>query len=247
MPCVGAGGRQAAGEPDHRALGRGVRGVVRQPEDPGRRGHHDAAVALLDHVRPRGAGGVERPADVDREVPRQVVLVDVGHARPAHDAGVVHQDVDAAELLDRGVDERLRALRRGHVAGVGDRRRRRRRRSRRRPRRAGPASAPSRPSSAPRSLTTTLAPALGEQARVGPTDAAPGAGDDRDAPVEAVLAHGSSAPLRPAPGPRTPADRPACRRPWPCARRRGRRPSATPAAPGCRGTCPRRGGSRCPT
>ena len=50
---------------------------------------------------------------------------------------------------------------------------------------AGPASAPSPSIEPPRSLTTTLAPALGEQQRVGPADAASRAGDDRDAPVEA--------------------------------------------------------------
>ena len=116
------------------------------------------------------------------EVLREIVGVDFGQARPADDAGVVDQDVDAPELLDRGVDERLRAGRRGDVVRVGDRdaaggddlggdgrppvRRRRRR----------PAIEP------PRSLTTTRAPRVGEQERVGPADPAPRAGDDRDAP-----------------------------------------------------------------
>ena len=103
--------------------------------------------------------------------------------------GVVDQDVDASELLDRGVDERL--ARRPVVdtslvsaiatppaatisAATVD---------------AGPASAPTPCIEPPRSLTTTRAPRAGEQARVGAADAASRAGDDRDAPVEAELAH----------------------------------------------------------
>ena len=85
-----------------------------------------------------------------------------------------------------------------------------------------------------------------EQARVGAADAAPRAGDDRDAPVEAVLAQtvlvqaatGASKPEEPAEG----------------AAEDGRALVVGDAgellsrsAPGCRGTCPRRAGSRCPT
>ena len=152
---------------------------------------HDAAVVLLDHVRPRGAGGVERAADVHGEVLREIVGVDVGHARPADDAGVVDQDVDAPELLDRA-RRRAPARRRRSAtslvsaiatppaatisAATVD---------------AGPASAPTPCIEPPRSLTTTRAPRVGEQAGVGAADPAARAGDDRDAPVEAVLAHAS--------------------------------------------------------
>ena len=41
-----------------------------------------AAVALLDHVRPGGAGGVERAADVHGEVALEVVGVDLREGRP---------------------------------------------------------------------------------------------------------------------------------------------------------------------
>ena len=80
-----------------------------------------------------------------------------GRPGPPHDPGVVDQDVEPPELLDRGVDERSAAVRCRHVAGVGDGRS---------PAAAisaatadaGPASAPSPSIEPPRSLTTTRAP-----------------------------------------------------------------------------------------
>ncbi len=52
---------------------------------------------------------LNEPRDVHGEVALEVVGVGLREARPPDDAGVVDQDVDASELLDRGVDERLRA------------------------------------------------------------------------------------------------------------------------------------------
>ena len=119
----------------------------------------------------------------------QVVQVGVREPRPLDDAGVVDEDVEAPEPLDRRGDQRLRALGRGDVVLVGAC--------------AVPPAAsisaatvaatePSAPTPCmepPRSLTTTLAPALRQKQRVGPTDAASGAGDDRDASFEAVRVH----------------------------------------------------------
>ena len=133
--------------------------------------------------------GVERAAHVHGEVLREIVGVGFREARPADDAGVVDQDVDAPELLDRVVDERLRARRRSRRRWCRRSRRRPRRRSRPRPSTRA-RRRPRRPRiEPPRSLTTTRAPALGEQECVGPADAASRAGDDRDASLEAVLAH----------------------------------------------------------
>ncbi len=184
----GAGGREAARESDDGRLGGGVGEVVGQSEDPRGRRHDDAAVALFDHVRPCGAGGVERPADVHGEVPREVVGVGFRKARPSDDAGVVDQDVEASELLDRRVDERLCAGRRGHVAAVGDRDA------------AGGddlggdggrrfgvrADALHR---AAEVVDDDAGAPVGEQERMGPADPASRARDDRDAPLEAVLVH----------------------------------------------------------
>ena len=50
---------------------------------------------------------LNEPRDVHGEVRGEIVGVGFGKARPADDAGVVDQDVDASELRDRGVDERL--------------------------------------------------------------------------------------------------------------------------------------------
>ena len=108
MPCVGAGGGEAARQPDDAALGGGVGEVVGSPSSPVDVVMHDAAVALLDDVRPRGAGGVERAADVHGEVPRRGPRASTS-GKPAHRMipALLTSDVDAPELLDRRVDERL--------------------------------------------------------------------------------------------------------------------------------------------
>ena len=84
----------------------------------GRRGHDDAAVAGVAHVRPRGVGDAERAEHVDLvdEVP-----VGLRHLRErdvAEDAGVVDDDVDLAERVDRGLDDLVAVLDR---VVVGDR------------------------------------------------------------------------------------------------------------------------------
>ena len=82
MPWAAPAVVRLRGEPDHRRLGGGVREVVGQAEHPRRSRHDDSAVALFDHVGPRGAGGVERPGDVHGEVPREVVSVGVRESPP---------------------------------------------------------------------------------------------------------------------------------------------------------------------
>jgi hypothetical protein len=118
----------------------------------------------------------------------EVLEVGFGQAGPPDDAGVVDHDVDAPELLDRGVDEGLGALDRGHVAAVGD------------GRTAGGDDLGGDGGRRSDVLTDAAHRAaevvdhdarapVGEQQRMGAADAAPRAGDDRDAPVEAVLVH----------------------------------------------------------
>ena len=118
----------------------------------------------------------------DHRVPLGLVHVDEHPV--AEDPGVVDEDVELAEPLDRVLDEPTGALEVGDVLAVGDRLARRAPRSRRRRRGQGIASAPSPSSDAPRSLTTMLAPSLRERERVLAADPAPGAGDDRDLAVE---------------------------------------------------------------
>ncbi len=183
-----SGGRETASESDDRRLRRGVGEVVGQPEDPGRGRHDDAAVALFDEVGPRCARRVERSADVHGEMPREVVGVGLGEPRPPDDAGVVDQDVEASEALDRRVHERLGAGLGGDVAAVGDR---------------DPAGGddlvddiggrcgvgPDTLHRAAEVVDDDAGPSVGEEARVGPADPAPRSRDDGDAPVEPVRLH----------------------------------------------------------
>ena len=123
-----------------------------------------------------------------REVPREVVRVGLGKACPCDDARVVDQDVEAPELLDRRIDERLRAGNRGHVARVGDGR---------------SASGDDLGSGAGRwfgvrsnaldratqVVDDDAGAPVGEQECMGATDAASRARDHRDAALESVLVH----------------------------------------------------------
>ena len=117
---------------------------------------------------------------------RDQVPVFLGHVE-AHawpgDAGVVHQDVETPEVVERGGDQPAPGLPLGDVTGVGDRVTAR-----------GPdllghdlrgsASPPSPTSEPPKSLTTTPR-ALGREAvRLGPPDAPSAAGDDGHFAVE---------------------------------------------------------------
>ena len=117
----GSCGREAARQADDGSLGGGVGEIGGESEHPSGSGHDDTAVALFDHVRPCRAGGVERAADMHVEVSREVVRVGLRKAGPSDDAGIVDHDVEAPELLDRRIDERLCAGSVGHVAVVGDR------------------------------------------------------------------------------------------------------------------------------
>ncbi len=132
---------------------------------------------------------LNEPRDVHGEVPREIVRVGFGKARPSDDAGVVDQDVDASELLDR----RIRRAP-GHLSPS---RRRCCRRSRLRPRPtisaatvdAGLGVGSDARHRAAEVVDDDARAPLGEQECMGPADTASRTRDDRDAPLEAVLVH----------------------------------------------------------
>ena len=142
------------------------------PACPATRHHvHDHAVLALEHLRQHRLRAVERAVEVraDHHVPRlrrQFAQRAVLEVR----AGVVHQDIDAAERLrsrSRSAPGTAPALR--HVGRDGAKRRRRRSSS----------SATASSLAASRPAITTFAPP-GGTARRSPADARPAAGDDRD-------------------------------------------------------------------
>src|SRR5262249_8550206 len=69
-----------------------------------RRDVDDAAGATLDHVLDGGLRQVERAGQVDRDDLLPVVVGHLGHGPVDGDAGVVHQDVQPAVLLDDVAD-----------------------------------------------------------------------------------------------------------------------------------------------
>ncbi|MCY1427281.1 hypothetical protein D9M71_431210 [compost metagenome] len=110
---------QRVGKTDQARLGSGIVALAKVAEDTGTGGgHDDAAVALVAHDRPYRVSQAERAFDVD--VLDQVPLL-FGHLVErgvAQDAGVVDEDIDGAECLQRGGDDLL-AL--GHRMMVGNR------------------------------------------------------------------------------------------------------------------------------
>jgi len=86
------------------------------------RGHvHHRARFLLAEMSRDGARHVERAVEMHVD---DVVPVRPTHAMKdavAQDAGVVHQDVDAAELVDGGLHDRFGVLRLGDRERRGDR------------------------------------------------------------------------------------------------------------------------------
>ena len=83
MSCAAPAVVEAAREPDDAAPWPWrTRGSSGSPNIPDGGGHDDAAVVLLDHVRPRGAGGVERSADMHGEVALEVVGVGLRESPP---------------------------------------------------------------------------------------------------------------------------------------------------------------------
>ena len=173
--------RDAARQPDDAHLRRHVVGLAEIADQARRRGHVDhRAGVLLAEMRRAGAAHGERAVQMHHD--------DVGPVRPAHaveylvaqDAGVVDQDVDAAEGVERGLARSCRrsaARRSTSVEAMAW------------PPAflissttccAGPASPPEPSSAAPTSLTRTLAPSSAISMRDGAADAAARAGDDGD-------------------------------------------------------------------
>ena len=151
MPC----GRQLladrAREHAHAALGGRVRRVVEEGDVLVDRGHVDDAPAAagVDHELRGGLRREERALEVDAEHQVVVLLADVHERLADLDAGVVDEDVEAAERRVRIAHELLGLRGHAHVGAQRDRRPAQLVRSRRPPaalrRRRGGSAPPRRP------------------------------------------------------------------------------------------------------
>lgn len=102
---------EGLGEADHGELGGRVVGLAKVTEQTGSGGGvDDATELLLAEVGPGGAGGLVGALDVDLEDEVPVLILHVLEGDVAEDTGVVDEDVDAAELLDGGLDDLVAIL-----------------------------------------------------------------------------------------------------------------------------------------
>ena len=114
--------RGAAGERHHAGLGRGVVGLALLGAPAEHRGVvHDRALAALVHVGQHGAQAAERAGERHVEHLGPLLVGHVGDQAVAAEAGVVHPDVDVAEVLERGGEQRLHVVLVGDVAAQRDR------------------------------------------------------------------------------------------------------------------------------
>src|SRR5262249_48382481 len=97
-----------ARQPGDAVLRRTVVRLPRVAEHAGRRGHrHDPAPALLAHAGRRVPGAVEGALQVHGDDGVPLRLVHVEEHAVAQDAGIVHENVDGAELAYGGIDDAL--------------------------------------------------------------------------------------------------------------------------------------------
>jgi hypothetical protein len=110
-------GGEALGEPHHGPLGRGVRGAHREAEASGdRRQVDDAAAARFLDERHGLARAVEHSVEIDRDRAVPVLRADVlDLGGRAGDAGVVHEHVEAVQVLLHILEQALDVFELRHV------------------------------------------------------------------------------------------------------------------------------------
>ena len=108
-------------EPDQAHLGGAVVALAEVAEDAGAGGReHDPAVVVLLHHAEGGLRDVERALQVHVEHDAEILGLELREGLVAQDAGVVDDDVDLAEVVDRGLHDRGAALGRRDGVVVGD-------------------------------------------------------------------------------------------------------------------------------
>lgn len=98
-------------ETDHGQLGGRVVGLTKASEETGSRGGiDDTTILLFPEMGPGGSGTLVGAFDVysDDEVP--VLVLHVLEGDISKDTSIVYQDVNAAEVLDGGLDNLLAVL-----------------------------------------------------------------------------------------------------------------------------------------
>ena len=120
MPEYRPSAASARVEPEDAGLARHVGAGERRAEHRRRRHVDDAARARCLEVRPRGAAHAHRAAVVRVDEQVEVLGRHLVERSAAGDAGVVHDDVDAPELVERVLDDHRGAVADDAVA-VGDR------------------------------------------------------------------------------------------------------------------------------
>ena len=108
-------------EADDAHLRHAVHRATGHAAERGTRRHvHEPAAAALGHDRPRRTADVERATELRVDHRVELRLGELAERRHAHLTGVVDDDIDGAERVERGVDDGAAALGRRDGVAVGD-------------------------------------------------------------------------------------------------------------------------------
>jgi len=117
---LGAFQGQGLHETHQGQFGRAVVGLAEITVQAGAgRGHQNAAVFLLDHVRPHGLGAVHGAHQVHVQHQAEIRQVHLGKGLVAQDACIVDQNVDTAPGVDGLLHHGLHSLIVGHRGAIG--------------------------------------------------------------------------------------------------------------------------------
>src|SRR5713226_3023150 len=109
---------QGAARGLRRAINRSTRSEHFDPENGS--DVNDVTALLLLHVRQGSSNSIEKPFDIDVNLPVPLLYLKGLDRCDGHDTGVIEEHIDAAETVDGPLDERFHFCALRHISGKSD-------------------------------------------------------------------------------------------------------------------------------